>query len=309
MSFIAEVFMFARRTALLSACSLLALAPVAFGQTATLKNDRFANDVTTVADAQMSIQAGFESGEIALAVLNVPAAFQHAFKITHVQVMWASTAPGTVAPSEQGSIMIYSGSVLQAGSMLVFDSANDAADGDGLIPQMQDGGLNDFDFSNENVVLHDVNRISVGLQFAAATNQQTGPSVCSDWPPNNAAHATAGANAIYGTWPEMGITTPQFFDPHVSLGGGIFFGISGNFFIRAEIESASICPADLGHAGGFAGPDGQLDNNDFIIFINYFFTNNVLADIGRAGGVEGADLQFDNNDFIVFINRFFAGCS
>jgi hypothetical protein len=107
----------------------------------------------------------------------------------------------------------------------------------------------------------------------------------------------------------MGIATPPFFEPRVSLGGGLVFGVSGNFFIRATIESAANCPADLGIAGGFAGQDGVLDNNDFIMFINYFFTNNPLADIGRAGGVEGADTHFDNNDFIVFINRFFAGCN
>ncbi|MFT3684145.1 MAG: GC-type dockerin domain-anchored protein [Phycisphaerales bacterium] len=272
-----------RRTALASVCSLLAFGSAAFGQTATLKNDRFANDVSSVQDAQMSIQAGFDPGEMALAILTVPTALQGAFKVTHVQIMWASTAPGTVPPSDQASVMIYSGSVLQPNAFLVFDSANDAAAGDGLTPQMQDGGLNDFDFSTENIVLHNVAKISVGLQFSTATNQTTGPSVCSDWPPNNASHSTAGANAIYGTWPEMGITTAQFFEPRVNLGGGVVFGISGNFFIRAIIESASSCPADLGHAGGFAGPDGQLDNNDFIMFINYFFTNNPIADIGRCG--------------------------
>jgi hypothetical protein len=280
----------------------------AFAQTATLKNDRFPADVSTVQDAQMSVQAGFVAGEMALAVLNVPTNFRSAFRVTHVQMMWASTSPGTVPPSNQGSIMIYSGSVLQAGSVLVFDSANDGAAGDGFTPQMQDGGLNDFDLTNEDILINDAAKITVGLLFSEATNQQTGPSVCSDWPPNNASQSTPGANAIYGTWPEMGMNEPQFFEPRVNLGGGLIFGISGNFFIRAIIENATDCPADLGMAGGFAGQDGVLDNNDFIMFINYFFTNNPIADIGRAGGIEGADLQYDNNDFIVFINRFFAGC-
>jgi hypothetical protein len=284
-------------------------ASTALGQTATLKNDRFASDVSTVADAQMSIQAGFAAGEMALAVLNVPTNFRHAFKVTHVQIMWASTTPGTVAPVDQGSIMVYSGSVLQPGYALAFDSSQDAASGDGLTPQMQDGGLNDFDFSSENILLHDVSKITVGLLFSTATDPNTGPSVCSDWPPNNASHSTSGANAIYGTWPEMNINSNQFFEPRVDLGGGFIFGISGNFFIRAVIENAVNCPADLGTAGGFAGQDGILDNNDFIAFVSYFFTSNPIADMGRAGGVEGADLQFDNNDFIVFINRFFAGCS
>jgi hypothetical protein len=67
-------------------------------------------------------------------------------------------------------------------------------------------------------------------------------------------------------------------------------------------------PADIGRQGGFSGPDGQLDNNDFIAFINCFFASNPTADRGVAGGIAGHDGLFDNNDFIVFINQFFQGC-
>jgi putative intracellular protease/amidase len=68
------------------------------------------------------------------------------------------------------------------------------------------------------------------------------------------------------------------------------------------------CPADIGQAGGLAGADGALDNNDFIAFIGFFFNADARADRGVAGGLPGADGQFDNNDFIAFINQFFAGC-
>ncbi|MBY0309241.1 MAG: hypothetical protein K2Q09_10905 [Phycisphaerales bacterium] len=51
--------------------------------------------------------------------------------------------------------------------------------------------------------------------------------------------------------------------------------------------------ADLGSAGGVPGPDGVLDNNDFIVFINYFFAGGCDGDIvgpcgfrGRAGSQE-----------------------
>ena len=67
-------------------------------------------------------------------------------------------------------------------------------------------------------------------------------------------------------------------------------------------------PADLGKAGGLPGSDGLLDNNDFIAFINYFFTNNPAADLGVGGGGPGSDGLFDNNDFISFITLFFDGC-
>jgi glucose/arabinose dehydrogenase len=70
----------------------------------------------------------------------------------------------------------------------------------------------------------------------------------------------------------------------------------------------TICPADFGKQGGLAGPDGVLDNNDFIVFIDFFFTQNGRADVGMQGGLPGADGLFDNNDFVVFIARFFAGC-
>jgi probable HAF family extracellular repeat protein len=68
------------------------------------------------------------------------------------------------------------------------------------------------------------------------------------------------------------------------------------------------CAADVGSQGGVAGADGLLNNNDFIVFINYFFGQDSRADRGAQGGVLGHDGLFDNNDFIVFINQFFTGC-
>jgi 1,4-alpha-glucan branching enzyme len=67
---------------------------------------------------------------------------------------------------------------------------------------------------------------------------------------------------------------------------------------------------DIGGAGGEAVScgDGNLDNNDFIVFINRFFDQDPLADIGGEGGEEGSDGILDNNDFIIFIGWFFAGC-
>ncbi|MFT3683671.1 MAG: GC-type dockerin domain-anchored protein [Phycisphaerales bacterium] len=69
------------------------------------------------------------------------------------------------------------------------------------------------------------------------------------------------------------------------------------------------CAADLGIQGGQPGHDNQLDNNDFIAFISYFFAHDPHADMGIQGGLPGQDGQFDNNDFIAFISAFFNGCS
>ncbi|HYD00148.1 MAG TPA: GC-type dockerin domain-anchored protein [Phycisphaerales bacterium] len=68
------------------------------------------------------------------------------------------------------------------------------------------------------------------------------------------------------------------------------------------------CPADLGQQGGIPGQDEVLDNNDFVVFIDYFFNADARADFGLQGGVPGQDGLFDNNDFVVFIDAFFAGC-
>jgi hypothetical protein len=68
------------------------------------------------------------------------------------------------------------------------------------------------------------------------------------------------------------------------------------------------CRPDIGQAGGMPGADGELNNNDFIAFINAFFNGAPEADCGSAGGVIGSDGQFDNNDFIAFITLFFQGC-
>ena len=74
------------------------------------------------------------------------------------------------------------------------------------------------------------------------------------------------------------------------------------------VETCACGPADIGQAGGIGGFDGQLDNNDFIVFITLFFVQAPAADRGVQGGFPGIDGQFDNNDFIVFINQFFEGC-
>jgi hypothetical protein len=75
-----------------------------------------------------------------------------------------------------------------------------------------------------------------------------------------------------------------------------------------QLTVVGSCPADLGATGGVAGQDGILDNNDFVVFIDYFFGNDPRADVGQTGGLPGQDGQFNNNDFVVFVDQFFAGC-
>jgi len=75
--------------------------------------------------------------------------------------------------------------------------------------------------------------------------------------------------------------------------------------VTTPVYRLAILTADRGSAGGEQGPDGVVDNNDFIVYINQFFEHDIRADIGSAGGFALPDGQFDNNDFIAFINLFF----
>ncbi|MDP1660971.1 MAG: GC-type dockerin domain-anchored protein [Phycisphaerales bacterium] len=75
-----------------------------------------------------------------------------------------------------------------------------------------------------------------------------------------------------------------------------------------EGGSRSPCKADLGKQGGVPGFNGLLDNNDFIVFVNYYFAADVRADFASQGGLAPGDGLINNNDFIGFIDAFFAGC-
>ena len=86
-------------------------------------------------------------------------------------------------------------------------------------------------------------------------------------------------------------------------------GFQGNSLAITGIKVPTVCTADLGGQGGLPGPDGTLDNNDFIVFIDAFFNEDMLmADIGSQGGVASPDNALDNNDFIIYIDAFFDGC-
>ncbi|MFT3683877.1 MAG: GC-type dockerin domain-anchored protein [Phycisphaerales bacterium] len=115
------------------------------------------------------------------------------------------------------------------------------------------------------------------------------------------------AGTYYLAAAEYNTTFGNAFATTLSFGEG---GGSLDVTLRSgRVEQQSGCgPADLGAAGGVPGSDGQLNNNDFIAFISYFFAGDAHADLGVAGGLPGSDGHYDNNDFIAFISFFFAGC-
>jgi hypothetical protein len=75
-------------------------------------------------------------------------------------------------------------------------------------------------------------------------------------------------------------------------------------------------PADIARTDGTPGPDGILDNGDFVLFLSAFFAGCSRpgqvpcspADIARTDGTPGADGLVNNGDFNLFISSFFLGC-
>lgn len=67
--------------------------------------------------------------------------------------------------------------------------------------------------------------------------------------------------------------------------------------------------ADIAGAYGLPTlPDGQLNVDDVISYLNNFFSPNfVLADMASVGGIAGPDGQLTIDDLIVFIQSFFGG--
>ncbi|HZW07185.1 MAG TPA: GC-type dockerin domain-anchored protein [Phycisphaerales bacterium] len=125
--------------------------------------------------------------------------------------------------------------------------------------------------------------------------------------PVDASNALLWANTPFNT--ERAPDGPGAANPFASWTGAV----AGTANYRITLTGACfaggtgpICgAADLGSVGGVPGADNHLDNNDFVVFIDFFFAQNALADQGSTGGVPGADGVWDNNDFVVFIDNFF----
>lgn len=115
-----------------------------------------------------------------------------------------------------------------------------------------------------------------------------------------------GFGSQWSSAPSLFRSAGQTIDLVVDSGGN---GINCDHVAVSLVVAAAGCgPADIGGTGGVPGSDGALDNNDFVVYIDWFFGGVPAADRGTTGGVPGSDGAFDNNDFIVFIDQFFTGC-
>jgi hypothetical protein len=99
--------------------------------------------------------------------------------------------------------------------------------------------------------------------------------------------------------------------------GGVVFSLSGGFWPGVPSGTPACSPADIAQTDGSPGPDGCVNNGDFLLFISSFFTADcpacgspgapacTSADIAQTDGSEGADGCVDNGDFLLFISSFF----
>ncbi|MDP1660877.1 MAG: PQQ-dependent sugar dehydrogenase, partial [Phycisphaerales bacterium] len=138
------------------------------------------------------------------------------------------------------------------------------------------------------------------------------------WAFNSTVPTGAGTPAAVGleNWTTLlrstvGGVTPASISNIVSFGedndGELFIVQIGGRIRKIVPQNTQPALADVGIQGGIAGTDGNFDNNDFIVFIDWFFNGDPRADMGKQGGLAGVDQRLDNNDFIVFIDAFFNG--
>lgn len=195
--------------------------PIARAAEVVVKNDSLTDGGTA------AIQAGFVAGESAAAWLTSPCNGN----IVAVQVFWRSLS-GTSGQSIEDSISIYPGGTFPnpSGTPVVLEA-----------PVMQDNVLNEFRYLDENSTIPISIPVTQGqvfvvtFKFENSPNQSTGPSVVTDT--NGCQNGKNGIFAI----------------PPGSWFNGCFFGISGDFVIRAVVN----CPT-LGGACCF--PNGTCSS-------------------------------------------------
>jgi hypothetical protein len=91
-------------------------------------------------------------------------------------------------------------------------------------------------------------------------------------------------------------------------------------FIRLILGDTPICnAADIAQTDAAPGPDGCVDNGDFLLFVGSFFSADCVptcgatpphacnaADIAQTDAAPGPDGCVDNGDFLLFIGSFFS---
>lgn len=246
--------------------------PSAVAQQFELRND------SLVPGGTVAIQLGFVDNEIGAAVFHTPTSM-YPLWIKRVQIFWTSIR-GNSTNNIQDGILIYRGGGGTGGLSLVYESDP---------VQLFDGALNEVNIQDEQVIIQAPapdNRLTIGLRFLSGPNGNV-----------NAASLVTdidgcqfGRNLIYS----VGGLFVGWADPCI-------YGISGDFVIRAIVETVATCYPDCDQSSG----PGVLDILDFLCFGNRFQAGDPYAcDCDTATGMGVCDVL----DFLCFGNRFHAGC-
>jgi uncharacterized membrane protein len=228
-------------------------------------------------------------------------------------------AGGTVATTNHAALWTLAGGVVDITPAVPGSSVVDAINGDGSLMAGRIGpGMYLFTPTTQRLLATTALPNSGYYPLAIGDDGWTVVGSYSQGAPLQLEYATAWCPSLglvnLNTYlPSIGIsltgwTLDRAYD--TSADGQYIIG-NGTHNGQAEAWVAHIptgCLADVGTQGGFAGHDGQLNNNDFVAFISMFFNQDPRADRGVQGGLPGSDNTWDNNDFVVFIDQFFAGC-
>lgn len=87
----------------------------------------------------------------------------------------------------------------------------------------------------------------------------------------------------------------------------LYLTISGVATVQASY-GPTCCPADRDDGSGLGFPDGAIEINDLLYYLNQFELGTFAADLDNGSGTGTPDHATDINDLIFFLSRFEAGC-
>jgi formylglycine-generating enzyme len=90
-----------------------------------------------------------------------------------------------------------------------------------------------------------------------------------------------------------------------------FFGdpsAVGTFVGFRVVQLPAPCPADIAGTNQATIPDGELTADDIIVFLAWYFANDLRANVAGPNQSTVPDGELTADDIIVFLGAYFAGC-
>ncbi len=279
---------------------------------------------TPAFNAQVAISVGFDPGEMAAISFLLPADVQ-AFKLKRVGLLWTSysavlfESPNT--PTVQDGFEVFAGRfrapttgdpVGQVPGAMLYGSfpvqladAQPPAQAAFTVTQLVD------DFGQFPILNRPADGyITVGLRFDTTG---TGGAPAGSVFASSVCYSLGGLPALS---PIQAV--PSGAPGSTPPGWQAYPQSNRTLILRLIIEPVTQTPAacnlaDIANTDGDAGPDGAVDNGDFVLFFQAFFSpegtpEQLVADVATTDGDPGADGTVDNGDFNAFFAAFFTPC-